>query len=262
VTAITYESYESTSAGRGHYRFSHAVRMEWIKLRSLRSVWWTLAITVLGAVALAVTTGINTKNASADLTNNVLAGIIPGLLTVGLLGVLVMTSEYSSGSIRSTLAAIPNRPLVLAAKATVFGMLALAFGEAASFLAFFTGTAALRDGMPVPALDQPDVLRAVVLTGMGVFLIGLLGLGLGAIIRHTPAAIGALVGGVWVGGQILGATAQSLIGYAPIGIVGNSLGVVKPVEDALTPWAGLGVLSLYAAIALGVGGLVLARRDA
>jgi ABC-2 type transport system permease protein len=246
----------------GHYRFAHVARMEWIKLRSLRSVWWTLAITVAGAIALAVTTGFNSKDPSADLTNNVLAGIIPGLLTVGVLGVLTMTSEYSSGSIRSTLAAIPNRPLLLAAKGAVFGLLALAAGEVAAFLAFFTGTAALRDSVPTPTLGQPGVLRAVLLTGVGVCLIGLLGLGLGAIVRYSPAAIGALVGGVWVGTQILGAAAQSLIGYVPIGIVGNSLGVVRPDPDALSPWAGLGMLSVYAAIALAVGGWLLARRDA
>lgn len=261
MTTVTYDAHDAAPAAGG-YRFAHAARMEWIKLRSLRSVWWTLAITVVGAVALAVTTGFNTKDASADLTNNVLAGIIPGLLTVGVLGVLVMTGEYSSGSVRSTLAAIPNRPLVLAAKATVFGGLALAIGEAAAFLAFFTGTAALHDTLPAPTLGQPAVLRAVALTGLGVCLIGLVGLGFGALIRHTPAAIGALVGGVWIGGQILGAAATSLIGYAPIGIVGNSLGVTRPVAQALSPWAGLGVLSLYAAIALGAGGWALVARDA
>jgi ABC-2 type transport system permease protein len=251
------------SAGRaGRYRFGHAMRMEWIKLRSLRSVWWTLAITLVGSVALAVTTGINTKDASADLTNNVLAGIVPGLLTVGVLGVLVVTGEYTSGSIRSTLAVIPNRPMVLAAKAAVFGGLALLIGEVASFLAFFTGTAALRDGMPVPTLGQPGVLRAILLSGLGVCLIGLLGLGFGAIVRHTGPAIGVLVGGVWVGAQIIGAAATSLIGYVPIGIVGNSLGAVQPVSQALSPWAGLGMLSLYAAIALVVGGWLLVARDA
>jgi hypothetical protein len=244
------------------YRFRHAVRMEWIKLRSLRSVWWTLAITVVGAVALAVTTGVNTKNAGADLTNNVLAGVIPGLLMVGVLGVLVMTAEYTSGSIRSTLAAIPNRPMMLAAKATVFGGLALLMGECASFLAFFAGTAALRDTLPDTTLGQPGVLRAVVLAGLGICLVGLLGLGLGALVRHTPAAIGVLVGGVWIGGQILGAAAASLIGYAPIGIVGNSLSVTRPVTQALSPWTGLGVLTLYVAVALAAGGWLLVARDA
>ena len=95
--------------------------MEWIKLRSLRSTWWTLAVTAAGTVGIGVAVGLNSRNASEDLTNNALAGVVPGLLLAGALGVLTMTSEYTSGTIRATLAAIPRRPLVLAAKAAVFG---------------------------------------------------------------------------------------------------------------------------------------------
>ncbi len=165
---------------RGHYRFSHVARMEWIKLRSLRSTWWVLAVTVAGAIAIAVAVGVNTKDAAADLTNNALAGISLGLLLMGVLGVLVMTGAYSSGPIRATLAAIPNRPLLLAAKAAVFGVVTLAIGEVAAFIAFFAGDAALPGTITGPALGQPGVLRAVVLGGAGFCLIGLIGLGLGA----------------------------------------------------------------------------------
>jgi ABC-2 type transport system permease protein len=85
--------------------------------------------------------GLNSRNASEDLTNNALAGVVPGLLLAGALGVLTMTSEYSSGTIRATLAAIPRRPLVLAAKAAVFGAVTLVVGEAASFIAFLAAAA-------------------------------------------------------------------------------------------------------------------------
>jgi len=138
-------------AGAGHYRFRHVAQMEWIKLRSLRSTWWTLGITVCGATAMAVVIGINTRNAGGDLTNNALAGIVPGLLLTGVLGVLVMTSEYTSGMIRATLAAVPRRGLVLAAKTGVFGMVALAAGEAAAFISFVAGGAALRHGCSASA---------------------------------------------------------------------------------------------------------------
>ena len=144
----------------GHYRFRHVARSEWIKLRSLRSTWWTLGITVCGATAMAVVIGLNTRNPEGDLTNNVLGGIIPGLLLTGVLGVLMMTSEYTSGMIRATLAAVPRRNLVLAAKAAVFGIVALAAGEAAAFISFAAGGAALRHGIAAPALTQPGVLRA------------------------------------------------------------------------------------------------------
>jgi ABC-2 type transport system permease protein len=241
----------TTAATGDRYRLAHAARMEWVKLRSLRSTWWALAVTVAGAIGIAATVGVNTRDADADLTNNALAGISLGLLVVGVLGVLVMTGEYSSGMIRATLAAIPNRPLVLAAKAVVFGVVALAVGEAAAFIAFFAGGATL-----------PDRIQAVVMTGAGFCLVGLLGLGLGAIIRHTPAAIAVLVGGVYVIGQIVGAAAHALMGYVPISIVANSLSTTEPLPGMLAPWAGLGMLSLYAAVALGVGGWLLARRDA
>jgi ABC-2 type transport system permease protein len=251
----------------GHYRFAHAARMEWIKLRSLRSTWWTLAVTVAAAAAIAVAVGVNTEDATADLTNNALAGISVGLLLTGILGVLTATGEHSSGTIRSTLAAIPNRPLVLAAKAAVFGAVALVAGEAASFVAFFAGRAALPAGVAGPALGQPGVLRAVALGGAGYCLIGLLGLGLGAVVRHTPVAVGLLVGGVYVVAQLGAALAPVLMPYLPIAIVANSLTVVQAgmaIGDVrfLSPWAGLGVLAAYAALALAAGAWLLAERDA
>jgi ABC-2 type transport system permease protein len=253
-------------AARDRVGFPQAARMEWIKLASLRSTWWVLALTVAGAVGIAVAVGVNTEDAAADLTNNALAGISLGLLLVGVLGVLAMTGEHSSGMIRATLAAVPNRPLVLAAKAAVFGALALAAGEAAAFIAFFAGGAALPAAVPAPTLGQPGVLRAVVLGGAGYCLIGLIGVGLGAVIRHTPAAIAVLVGGVYVLAQLVAGFATWIMAWLPIAIVANSLSVVRPVGDGqvrfLSPWAGLGVLCLYAAAALGAGAFLLARRDA
>jgi ABC-2 type transport system permease protein len=257
----------TTATTGGHYRFRHAARMEWIKLRSLRSTWWTLAVTIAAAAGIAVAVGVNTEDAAGDLTNNALAGISVGLLLTGILGVLTATSEFSSGTIRSTLAAIPNRPLVLAAKAAVFGAVALAVGEAAAFVAFFAGGAALPAGLAGPAIGQPGVLRAVVLGGAGYCLIGLLGLGLGAVVRHTPMAVGLLVGGVYLVAQLVAGLAPVLMPYLPIAIVANSLTAVRPgiaVGDVsfLAPWTGLGVLALYAVVVLAAGGWLLAERDA
>jgi len=239
--------------------------MEWIKLRSLRSTWWTLALTAAGATAIAVAVGVNTKDASSDLTNNVLAGMSVGLLLSGVVGVLAMTSEYSSGMIRATLAAIPNRPLLLAAKAAVVGVVALVTGEVAGLIAFLAGTAAMPATVPAPTLGQPGVLRAVLLGGAGFCLIGLIGLGLGAIIRHSGAAIAVLVGGVYLAAQFVALAAHSVMPYLPIAIVANSLTVTRPALEPirfLSPWAGLGVLCGYAAVTLGVGAWLLARRDA
>jgi hypothetical protein len=256
------------AAPRGHYRFRHVARMEWVKLRSLRSTWWTLALSAAAAVGIAVAVGLNTPftSRSEDLTSNVLGGVSAGLLLTGVLGVLMMTSEYTSGMIRATLAAAPNRPLMLAAKAAVFGAVALVLGEATSFIAFFAGGATLRHGIAAPSLGQPGALRAVLLTGASFCLIGLLGMGLGAIIRHTAAAVGVMVGGVYVAAQAVAAFAHWLLPYLPVPIVANSLSASKPAMGdtpmPLSPWAGLGLLGLYAAVLLAVGGWLLCRRDA
>jgi ABC-2 type transport system permease protein len=270
TTAITsHARYAQVPAG--HYRFRHAARMEWIKLRSLRSSWWTLAVTIIGAVTIGVTVGVNTKSPNGDVTNNALAGMIPGLLLAGVLGVLTMTGEYTSGLIRPTLAAVPRRPLVLAAKAAVLGAVLLAAGEAAAFLSFFAGGLALGHGIPAPSLGNPGVLRAVALSGASFVLIGLLGLGLGAVIRHTAAAVTVLVGGVYVAAQFIGAIAHRAMAYMPILIVGNSLSTTKPepcgggamgCPHFLSAWAGVAVLCGYAVLALAAGGWLLVRRDA
>ncbi|MET7513798.1 ABC transporter permease [Streptomyces sp. NPDC005480] len=253
----------------GRYGFAHAARMEWIKLRSLRSTLWALVATVVGMLVIGVVTMANTHAPSPDKAdtfdpvNNVLAGIALGQLIVGVLGVLVVTGEYSSGAMRSTLAAIPDRPLLLAAKAGVFGAVTSAVGEVGAFATFFAGRLALGEGVPVPALGDPGVLRAVVLSGAYLAMVGLLGIALGAVVRHTAAAIGALVGLLYVlPGALSGLTGVTVAKYFPTMIAGNSLAVSKPVADVLSPWAGFGMLCLYVVAALGAGGWLLTRRDA
>lgn len=141
----------------GRHGLAHAARMEWIKLRSLRSTLWALVATVAGMLVIGIVTMANTHAPSPDKAdtfdpvNNVLAGIALGQLIVGVLGVLVVTGEYSSGAIRSTLTAVPNRPLLLAAKAGVFGTVTLILGEVVAFATFFAGRLALSDGVWCPA---------------------------------------------------------------------------------------------------------------
>ncbi|MCX5079457.1 ABC transporter permease [Streptomyces sp. NPDC001940] len=253
----------------GRYGFAHAARMEWIKLRSLRSTLWALVATVAGMLVTGIVTMANTHAPSPDKAdtfdpvNNVLAGIALGQLIVGVLGVLVVTGEYSSGAIRSTLAAIPDRSLLLAAKAGVFGAVTSVLGEVVAFATFFAGRAALSDGVPVPGPGDPGVLRAVVLSGAYLAMVGLLGIALGAVLRHTAAAVGALVGLLYVLPAVLsGLTGVTVAKYFPTMIAGNSLAVSKPVADVLSPWAGFGVLCVYVLAALGAGGWLLTRRDA
>jgi hypothetical protein len=246
----------------GHYRFRHAARMEWIKLRTLRSVRWTLLFALAGMVGIGIAAGFNTQNPRGDVTNNILVGGALGSVLFAVLGVLVMTSEYSSGTISATLAAIPRRPLVLAAKAAVFGVVALAAGELVTFADFLAGAAVVHVGVPRPVLSQPEVLRAVALSGAYLALVGLIGLALGTIVRHGAAAITALVGLVFVA-PLAGLAATPAGRFLPELIYANSLGATKPVPGfSLSPWAGLGLIGGYALVLLAVAGWLLVRRDA
>ncbi|MEV5608946.1 ABC transporter permease [Streptomyces sp. NPDC052225] len=247
-----------------------AARMEWVKLRSLRSTAYALLLTVFAMIAMGVVTMANTKAphgaskvAAFDPTNNVLAGVALGQLVIGVLGVLVVTGEYASGTIRSTLTAVPDRRLVLTAKAVVFGGLALVVGESVTFVAFVAGRAALGADVPHPSLGDPDVLRAVVMSGAYLAMVGLIGVGIGAITRHTAAAIGSFVGLMYVLPALMaGTTGTAVAKFFPTMIAGNSLAVTVPVDGMLSPWAGFVVLCLYTAAFLTVGGRHLVRRDA
>lgn len=246
----------------GHYRFGHVARMEWIKLRTLRSTRWSLLAALAGLIGIGIASGVNTRNPRGDVTNNILAGGALASLVFAVLGVLVMTSEYSSGTIRATLAASPRRPLVLTAKASVFGVAALITGELATFAGFLTGAAFVRTGVPHPALSQPAVLRAVALSGAYLSLVGLIGLALGAIVRHGAAAITTVVALVFVA-PLLGLAATPAGKFIPELIYANSLGATQPVSGfSLSPWAGLGIICAYAVVLLAVGGWLFARRDA
>ena len=168
--------------------------------------------------------------------------------------------------IRATFAAVPRRPLVLAAKAAVVAAVALVAGEILAFAAFAIGQAVLKSPAPLAALGQPGVLRAVLMAGAYPALIGLIGLGLGAHIRHTAGAISAVVGVLFVLPLILvplGTSIQNTVGrFMPMPIAENSLTAVKPVPHSLSPGLGFALLGLYAAAALAAGGWALARRDA
>ena len=251
----------------GHYGFRTVAQMEWLKLRSVRSTWWTLLVFAAGMVGLAILVMRGQQHsASFDPTNDSFAGLAIGQLALGVLGVLAVTSEFSSGMIRATFAAAPRRPLVLAAKAAILASVTLVAGEIMAFVAFGVGQAVLKSQFPHAALGQPGVLRAVLMAGAYPALIALIGLGLGASIRHTAGAISAVVGVLFVLPLILlplGTSIQNSVGqFMPMLIAENSLTAVKPVAHSLSAGVGFALLCLYAATALAVGSWMLTRRDA
>jgi len=273
MTTATLTRSATQTAGGG-YGFRSVARMEWLKLRSVRSTGWTLLVFAAGMIGLAILVMIHQHwatmsapdRASFDPTEMSFAGLSIGQLALGVLGALVITTEFSTGMIRATLAAVPRRPLLLAAKAAVLGAVALVVGEIFAFAAFAVGELVLRSPAPHATLGQPGVLRAVLMAGAYPALIALMALGLGAVIRHTAGAISAVVGILFVLPLILlplGTSIQNSVGqFMPMLIAENSLTAVKPQSHTLSPGVGFGVLCLYAVVALAVGTWALVRRDA
>ncbi|MGH3251686.1 MAG: ABC transporter permease subunit [Trebonia sp.] len=258
---------ERVSDAAGAYGFRAVTRMEWRKLRSVRSTWWTLAVFAAGMIGIAILVGLKPPDhppADYDPTGNGFAGLAIGQLALGTLGVLALSTEFTSGSIRATFAAVPRRGLVLAAKAAVITAVTLSAGEVLAFASFAASQAPVPHGYVHATLGQPGVLRAVLMAGAYPALIALIGLGLAALIRHTAGALAALVGVVFVLPLILLPLGQhnAAMKFLPMIIAENSLTAVKPVADSLSAGAGLALLCLYAAVALAAGGWAMAHRDA
>jgi ABC-2 type transport system permease protein len=252
--------------------FPNVLRSEFCKLRSVRSTFWALLMAVVSNVALAALGALflpgalsAQEKATVDVTRLSLAGLHLSQVALGALGVLVITSEYGTGMIRATLSAVPRRRLVLAAKAIVFAGTALAVGISSSFAAWFVFQAFLSDDSLRSAVGDPGVARAVTGGGLYLAVLGLLGLGLGAIIRAGAGAIAALFGLLFVPPlllQLLPQSWQTTVGpYTPME-AGSQIFIVRPHEVSLAPWTGFGLFCLYAAVALGIGLWLINHRDA
>jgi len=176
-------------------RFHHVLRSEWTKLRSLRSTVCTLLAAGVLAIGLSVlfANGAGRRldaQGGFDPTAVSLQSFILVQLAISVLGVLVVTSEYGTGMIRTSLTAVPRRGRLLAAKALVFGAVALVCGQVVAFTSFLVGQAILnRTGLRDAALGEPGVLRAVIGCGLYLAMIGLLGVAVGVLTRTTAGAI-------------------------------------------------------------------------
>ena len=251
------------------------VHSEWIKLRSLRSTRITLLASFvlmagLGVVTAAVTASQWSRlpaasRASFDAVSTVLTGYQFAQLAVGVLGVVVISNEYSSGMIRATLAAVPRRLPVLWAKAGVFAIVTLVAMTAASLIAFAGGMALLSAHHLQVSLAAPGVARAVLGAGLYLAAVGLLGVGLGALLRKTAGAIAAVVGLLLflpLLSSLLGSWFKAHVSpYLPSN-AGAALLHVHQQAGSLSPWAGFAVMCGWAVAALAGAALVLKRRDA
>lgn len=258
----------------GRAGFADALRSEFTKIRSTRSTYWTLFALIvvcigIGALASAGTASHpnGVSRAGFDATQQSLAGLYVGQLVIAALGALTITSEYATGMIRTSLAVQPRRGVVFAAKGVVFAVVTLITGLIASFGSFFVGQAILSPHHLSATLGQPNVLRAVIGGALFLTACGMLAYGLGAILRHTAAAISAAIGLLFVLTvlvQFLPSSWQNSLDKWMPALAGSQVWATKVTEGAhqFPAWGGFAVLAGWAAVAI-LAGLVLFRtRDA
>ncbi|MGH3169609.1 MAG: ABC transporter permease subunit [Trebonia sp.] len=250
-----------------------ALRSELTKFLSVRSTYWTLLVQVVASVGWAVLycEGLASHTSAGERPDGTFASLMGqvalGELVIVVLGALVITSEYSTGMIRTSLSVMPRRGVLYAAKATVFAAVTLVISVVTSFADFFIGQAILSGKHFNATLSQPGVLRAVLLSGAVVAVFGLLAYGAGAIIRHTAGAITAMIGVIFLVpllGQALPTDwYHDIVRWLPGGQALSSIASVSRVSPFLfSAWGEFAVFSGYAAILLAVGAWLFIRRDA
>ena len=264
----------STDLGREDTNFTDVLRSEWIKFRSVGSTRWTLLAAWAGtiAVGLIVCAAIAghwnhmsaTERTSFDPTFRSLTGLSLGQLAVGILGVLVIASEYATGMIRSTLAAVPGRRRVLAAKALALAVPTFIIATVASLVAFLGGQALLASTGAGASMWANGELRAVIGGGVYLTLMAVFGLALGAIFRRTAGGIAAFVGLILVLPVVVAPLpnpwGRDISQYLPSD-AGQAFLQIHTSAGSLPPWAGLAVLAAWVAAALGTAAWLITRRD-
>ena len=255
-----------------------ALRAEWTKQRTIAGPAWLL----VGVVALTVAVSAAALSATrcpagiacpVDTTRLSLTGVQFGQAVVAILAVLPICNEYSSGMIRLTLAAMPRRPLVLAAKTFLSSGLAIVAGAVAVLACVLTARLVLPGhgfttarGFSLTSLADPGTLRAAAGSVLYLGLIALLSAGVAAMVRDPAVAIGAVLGVLYIFPIVAAfvgnpAWHNRIERYSPM--AGLNIQATTGLRSLpITPWGGLAVLGVWSGIALLCGGLVLRFRDA
>ena len=255
-----------------------ALHAEWTKLRTVKGPVWLLAATIISTVALGVVVvaaqSPSSTTGELDTTKISLTGIDLGQVVVAVLGIGVMSAEYSQGMIRVTLAALPRRFAVMAAKVTLILTVTLPGAALAVLGSLLIGGTILSDHGLTPArgyravtLTDATVLRAAVGAVLYLALIAVLSLAIATIVRSSAAAIGIVIGLLYLFPILAGLVSDPAwsrllqqIGPMTAGLTITTTTNLRP--PPLGPWTGLGVLAAWAGGALVVGGLLFRLRDA
>jgi ABC-2 type transport system permease protein len=249
-------------------RARDVIASEWTKFRSVRSTYWTLlvaAVTAIGGSALtAVASSAHGRSPIDPMTRIFIAWLEYPVLAIGILGVLVFTAEYSSGQIRMTFVAVPRRRAVLAAKACVLGVAMLIAGELFAFISWFLSWAVGSADRQALSLSHPGVLGGVLAGGFSLTVVAMLGLGLGAIIRHTAGAVAALPAVLYLPLVTLTLPApwNDRIGRFTMVPAAYQTLASHPSAQFLSPVLSLIVLIAWPAVTLAIAFVLVTRRDA
>jgi ABC-type transport system involved in multi-copper enzyme maturation permease subunit len=250
--------------GGGSAGFGRVLLSEWTKIRTVRSTMWTLIVMVVLILGLGVLlAGTISPETDDDYVAVALIGVIIAQLAAATLGVLTISAEYTTGMIRTTLTAYPHRLQVLAAKGVVFAGLMFVVGLITTALTAVLGKAMLTSRIGDSSADV-DLFRSVVGSSLYLAVIGLFGLGLGVLLRHSAGAITALLGAILLP-MIIGPFLPTSVGdkvmqYSPMFALGKLIGG-SDGEGGPGPWPSLLLIAVYAAVVLIAGATRLRSRD-
>jgi ABC-2 type transport system permease protein len=281
MTSLTIPARPAGTAARGRpVALARTLRSEFTKIRSVRSTYWSAFILVVVSLGWCIAFCAGEASRWPHLTAQDRAGFDPtqssiiglallGQLVIAVLGTLTITSEYSTGMIRTSLSVMPRRGVLFGAKAAVFTAVTLVIALAASFASFFLGQALLTSTHAGATLTQPGVLRAVLASAVFVALCGLFAFGLGAILRSTAGAITAAFGLLFLVPQLARALPSTwyadLIRWLPgadvVAVITGTASQDNP-PHLFSVWGEFAVFGGYTAIFLIVGAALFSRRDA
>ncbi|HLR28695.1 MAG TPA: ABC transporter permease subunit [Ruania sp.] len=267
-----------------HVNFARVLRSEWIKLTTLRSTPWTVGVTVLAMVGIALL-GAYSIAATADMvasgqipadagvpdfgprdgTTMVNSGWVFAQIVVTVLGVLTISGEYSTGQIRSTLTAVPTRLPVLAAKGILVAVIAFVTGLVSVAISYGATFPILQPHETVPDLADGETIRVLLGAPLYLTMVALLALGVGALLRHAAAGISTVLGLLLMlpllSQFITVDWFQDVAEYFPMS-AGSLITDYGSNGAGLSPWEGFGVLAIYVVVALAAAAVLLRRRDA
>lgn len=259
------------TAASTHADVGRAVLAEWTKFRTVRSSFWTLVISAaltIGIAAAYMPQRIDLYEGPADRAARAAAvegwwfeGLHVGILAVSILGVLVASSEYGTGTIRVTLAAVPSRWRVVTAKVVSFGAVTFVVGAVQAVAVFLVTRPILTNRSIDVPLTDPDALRGVLLAALAIMGAGLFGLGAGLLIRHSAGAIGVVVGVMWVVSALALLLPDSWANVEKALPAAAMYTMFTPTADSLGVWAAAAVFFGYGTVLLTIAGLLFARRD-